>query len=399
MKKEFIYILDNYLKLSGNKVDSETEVYKCLCKKIPRELKTIINDDKYLVKGSMGQGQRSPYPWISILNKNITTTTQKGIYIVFLFKRDMSGLYLTLNQGITNFENLFKKEKYNSANKVANYFREEISDTTFSKNPIYLGSASRDIGYGYQQTNVLQKYYSKKDISDEIIIKDIKELLAVYESIADTMTTRSYDDTIKGVLASEVSEEISLDAALEIITKAIDPNENAPYDLTIKLKEVEPKAERPTKFKRLTNPKRNKVDYLEKHKKDMEAGLMGEKLILSYERDRLIDLGLEEYAEKVKWVSESDDTVGYDISSYDYDETGKVREIKIEVKTSIEKVDVDFFVSRNEVETSKLYADHYYVYRIYDAKSQNPKFYRVLGKIEDNFILDPYTYTARYKGI
>ena len=41
---------------------------------------------------------------------------------------------------------------------------------------------------------------------------------------------------------------------------------------------------------------------------------------------------------------------------------------------------------------------NYCVFRIYDVNSQNPKFYKAFGQIEDNFILDPITYSARYKG-
>lgn len=41
---------------------------------------------------------------------------------------------------------------------------------------------------------------------------------------------------------------------------------------------------------------------------------------------------------------------------------------------------------------------HYCVFRIYDVKSENPSFYKVFGKIEDNFDLDPVTYMARYVG-
>lgn len=397
MEKEFRLILDNYLKLKGNKVDSDTDVYKSLCKRIPKELREIINDDKYVVKGSMGQGQRSSYPWISILDRNITTTTQKGLYIVFLFKKDMSGVYLTLNQGITNFENLYGKDKYAYAKRVADYFKNEISDTTFSKNPINIGGELKDLGYGYEQTNVLQKYYSKKDINDELLIKDIKELLNVYTDISSLMATQSYDEVIKNVLADGLVSDIEVEYAIEEIKKAVDPDNETPYGFSRKLQEVSPKSERPTKFRRITNPRRNKIDHIKKQEKDSKAGLLGEELVLSYERDRLVLLGLEEYADKIVWVSDSDDSAGFDIKSYDLDSKGKVKEIKIEVKTSREKVDVDFFVSKNEVEKSKLYADHYYVYRIYDVYSEHPKFYRVLGKIEDNFILDPYTYTARYK--
>ena len=36
-----------------------------------------------------------------IMNKDITTSTQRGYYIVYLFSEDMERLYLTLAQGVT----------------------------------------------------------------------------------------------------------------------------------------------------------------------------------------------------------------------------------------------------------------------------------------------------------
>ena len=86
---------------SGNKVDSNTQAYDLICRQLPRLLKGKLKKDSYDVVGSMGRGNKTEFPWVSILNSRVTTTTQKGIYMVFLFKKDMSGFYLSLNQGIT----------------------------------------------------------------------------------------------------------------------------------------------------------------------------------------------------------------------------------------------------------------------------------------------------------
>ena len=75
-----------------------------------------------------------------------------------------------------------------------------------------------------------------------------------------------------------------------------------------------------------------------------------------------------------------------------------MEEIYIEVKTTTNKLDVEFPVSKNEVLTSNEKKGHYCIFRIYDAKSVNPSFYKVFGKIEDNFELDPVSYLARYVG-
>lgn len=112
-------------------------------------------NSKFIVKGSMGQSYKSDSPWIAILNPDITTTTQSGIYITFLFKKDMSGFYLALNQGIKNFAELFGKYKYENAIKIAKYFQNEIGETNFSTEEINSGNIkSGSRSYGYEKTTI-----------------------------------------------------------------------------------------------------------------------------------------------------------------------------------------------------------------------------------------------------
>lgn len=397
MKERFRYILNHYNDDNNFKVDSTSGVYDELCRKLPIEIKTMLDNNDLIVKGSMGQGNKTEYPWVSILNKNITRTTQKGLYIVYLFKKDMSGFYLTLIQGITHFE-IFKKDRYKNARKVSEYFRSQIDVTSFSDEKIDLGGTrSGELGYGYEQATVLSKYYPADAINEEILYADLMELLHTYEYMSKHMETQSYDDVIKYVLADDKPGFISGDDAIEIIDKEVDPEDGLPHDIKRKLEEKKPYVDLSRKFKRITSPRLTKIDYIKKAVKDLKIGLRGEKLVISHEQDRLRDLGFYEEAEKVKWISTEDDSLGYDIKSFDVDDQGNLFDIQIEVKTTRSIVDTDFFVTRNELKKSKEYAKSYFVYRIYDADAKCPKFYRAQGKIEDNFIIDPYTFTARYK--
>lgn len=309
----------------------------------------------------------------------------------------MESFYLTLNQGITNFKDLYGTNKYQYAEKVANYFKDQIDETSFSKYPIDLFSEPNTLGYGYEKTNILQKYYPSNGFNDEAIVNDLKELIEIYESIIAYMETRSYDEVIEKVIFDETPNTISAEEAIEKIKDVVDPDNDLPYGFNRKLVEIQPKQKRTEKFKRLTTTPKSKIDYVKKAYKDAKTGLLGEELALDYEKKRLNNLGLEEYAEKVVWVSKNSDSLGYDIDSYDIDKSGNVFNIKIEVKTTSSRIDNEFFVSKNELEKSKEYKNRYCVFRIIDSLSQNPQFYRVFGPIEDHFILDPYTYTARYK--
>lgn len=69
---------------------------------IPNCLYNFFPKKNYKIKGSLGQGRIARTPWIAIMNEAETDSTQRGIYLVFLFSKDLSKIYLTLNQGVTD---------------------------------------------------------------------------------------------------------------------------------------------------------------------------------------------------------------------------------------------------------------------------------------------------------
>ena len=55
----------------------------------------------FIVRNSGSQQNLPEIVWISILNPEITKSTQSGFYIVFLYDANLNYLYLSLNQGFT----------------------------------------------------------------------------------------------------------------------------------------------------------------------------------------------------------------------------------------------------------------------------------------------------------
>jgi 5-methylcytosine-specific restriction protein A len=70
----------------------------------------IAGADAYDIAGSPGQGRWAFSPWIAIMDVLITTTVQRGYYPVFLFREDFKGLYLSLNQGVTDIQKKYKAD-------------------------------------------------------------------------------------------------------------------------------------------------------------------------------------------------------------------------------------------------------------------------------------------------
>ena len=90
-----------------------------------------------------------------------------------------------------------------------------------------------------------------------------------------------------------------------------------------------------------------KIDYEKRQRNNQSIGKIGEQAIVDFEIGRLISLGRSDLAEKVEWVSKTDDSLGYDVKSFD--ENGE--ELHIEVKTTknTDKDGMAFFLSDNEL--------------------------------------------------
>ncbi len=408
MQESFQFVLDHYKEKQG-KVNHFDPVYQVLCVDLKKELESLFPSFTDLkVKGSMGNGYLSSCPWIALLNRQITTSTRHGLYVVYLFCSDMRGFYLSLNQGITYFADKYKRKKYRAAEEVARYFQNELPVNSFSSSPISLQVKRGELGYGYEKTNILSRFYPSHSFQEEELLHDLKEMMNLYSYLLSHFPSFSYEKVVEDVLNFVSFYENEDERKKRFLIKAEEAEKSlkdaleksSPFDdIEVKLEEVEPKREVSTRLKAFDDTRtiRKKIDYLAKAQKDAEDGAKGEELALGFERERLASIGLGDYIDKMKWVAIESDSFGYDISSFDIID-GKIKEIQIEVKSTSSKVDREFPVSKGEVEASKRYKDTYYIYRIYHLHSVHPKIYRVRGALEDNFELDPISYLAYYRG-
>ena len=294
MKKLFQYVLDHY-RDGTKKVDSDTKIYEILIKDIPKTIKNFLNrDEDLMVQGSMGRGNKTDYPWVSILNKDITRSTQEGLYVVYLFRSDMKGFYLTLSQGITNFEKKYGKDKYKYLEKVSNYFKQEFNkNIKFSKDPIDLNATRGSRGYGYEKSTIISKYYESNNFTEEELFSDLSDMIDAYDLIYQHMQDSSYDTLINAVI-NEKNIYMPAYEAIPSIGFKLEEATGYPRYSKKQLIEVKAKSEKSTRFKRIVEGSNTKIDYLKKAQQDAYTGLEGEMLVLSYEQDRLNKLGLSD---------------------------------------------------------------------------------------------------------
>lgn len=144
---------------------------------LPSVIKSYIHglgkSDKYIIKGSVGQGNWATVPWVAVMDKEITTTTQNGVYVVYLFSQDMNRLYLTFNQGVTNQS---KEQIADTVNKV----RRTI-DISILQTDDQINIATSGLGKNYENSTIGYIEYKKAHIpKEERLIEDLKQLLAIY---------------------------------------------------------------------------------------------------------------------------------------------------------------------------------------------------------------------------
>ncbi|MDY0101152.1 MAG: DUF3578 domain-containing protein, partial [Bacilli bacterium] len=311
------------------KVDSTSLLYDLIVRKLPSQIRDVIKNEDLRVKGSIGQGNITTHPWISILNPEITTTTQEGLYVVILFNASFTSFYLSLHQGITYFENKYKRRRYEFAKKVANYFREEITkDEHYSFDEINLEAQRGSLGYGYEQTNIVSKKFDIQDFSEKELKKSIKQFVDLYDEIkAHMFPGKNYNELVDSILFTEEDVYISAEEQIKKIEEVLKNETRIPHGAKQKLIMMSAGKERSKKYKKISSPIITKTDWIKKAKDDAITGNIGEKLILEYEIDRLTKLGLVDEAEKVKSVAIISDAFGYDILSFDQDEKGNIFEL------------------------------------------------------------------------
>ena len=154
--------------------DIDKVVSELITKTIPQEISFYLNDSNFLVNGSVGKGRATKTPWIAILDKEITTSTREGVYIVFLFSSDFKHVYLTLNQGTTvpgQFgPRLGKKEIANNSKRIRNLLN--INEA------ILKTDGKADIADERYKLGAI--YYTLWDVND---IKEGERVLKLYLSI------------------------------------------------------------------------------------------------------------------------------------------------------------------------------------------------------------------------
>jgi hypothetical protein len=149
----------------------------------------------FIVRNSGSQQNLPEIVWISILNPEITKSTQSGFYVVFLYDVNLNSLYLSLNQGFTehkkNAINLGLKGKAqiikanetlrHSAKVILNYIDSQIE----TNNPGLIRKinliSEKELAKGYEAGHIIGFKYKISELPTTIQIQsDLEIMLDLY---------------------------------------------------------------------------------------------------------------------------------------------------------------------------------------------------------------------------
>jgi 5-methylcytosine-specific restriction protein A len=187
LKAVLTKILQEYKTASGEKFANHP-MAAFLRQELPEGIKqSLVDRNEFIVRGSAGQSNWARSPWAAIFDLQITDSAQRGYYPVYLFREDFSGVYLSLNQGMTEVRESYKSDAKEALRSRAKDFRARLGKIAdnFDQLSIDLkpSSPSNDSAF-YEAGNIVAKFYPTENIPEEATLKDdFHEILVLYKHL------------------------------------------------------------------------------------------------------------------------------------------------------------------------------------------------------------------------
>jgi 5-methylcytosine-specific restriction protein A len=168
------------------------------------EVRGLVANDSYKITGSPGRGNWAETPWVSVFDRLVTETAQRGYYVVYLFRGGGEAVHLSINQGTTQVLEESGRASYLDVLRArARTFRgllagEGVDD--LMEGPLDLGG-SGDLTRGYEAGNIAAITYARQAIpDDEALAADLRRFLALYKVLIES-SDRLAEDADPAALA------------------------------------------------------------------------------------------------------------------------------------------------------------------------------------------------------
>ena len=153
---------------------------------VTRSLRSVVQrvvGSEWLVDGSVGKGNWADTPWLAVFNPKITTSAQRGYYVVYLFDRDGRHVYLSLNQATTEVKQEFGKLHRDVLKDRAQTGYELLSSIGIQD--LISGqldlTGSGELTRGYCAGNITAFQYNADALpTEDVLIKDLHRILSLF---------------------------------------------------------------------------------------------------------------------------------------------------------------------------------------------------------------------------
>ena len=147
------------------------------------------------VRWSFGQGAWARVPWLALLDDRVAKATSDGVYVIYLFREDMSGVYATLNQGITKAKERLGSEAGRATIRQRSAelrrFAGPLGEAGFTlSNEIDLHT-EHALGKDYQHGTVGHRLYEAGSVpTTRALLLDLQVLLEAYDGAVKAQLAR-----------------------------------------------------------------------------------------------------------------------------------------------------------------------------------------------------------------
>ena len=150
-----------------------------------KEVEAVEAIETLTVNFSLGQGNWARVPWLAFLDARETSSTQRGVYPVLLFREDGSGAYLVIGQGVTEPKReLGQAQAYEALRAKAEEVRPycaELPDRGFRLDGSVDLRSGAGLGRDYEVSVAAHKFYERGSVpNDAELSEDVAAVIAAY---------------------------------------------------------------------------------------------------------------------------------------------------------------------------------------------------------------------------
>ena len=190
-------------------------------KEIAVDIKIVLEKSRELILDfSTGQGKMAKVPWIAVMNKKITETVQKEVYVAYLFNKDKKTVNLVLAQSSTG-----AKEEAKKQDMTKETFLEINKKKIIEKLLQNLFKTDNEISTGNEKYDgdaaIMYKEYTMDEIPEDVqLIEDLNNMIDIYKRYYDIFFSLdkeelSHENVVLQNNDNMIQEEYNADKFLE----------------------------------------------------------------------------------------------------------------------------------------------------------------------------------------